>query len=315
MMDTERPRDKKAEYRELLGLEHDPDMIVVIPGGVVGRKHIKKKPDGTESIEYTWTPTSWGDDEPNLPPEAQTSGEYGKEYKPGYKARISESGDIVLTAGGGKARAIAGAELYRVFHSPILTLSKYPFVSREEEADIGTGLPKNFWKEYKRYIVETQKVPEEKVLSETESTDTFQGLLEVVKVAHEHGWETPVIISNEYHIPRIKKMWEFLMKPETAGTKLAFIFKHMPKYFKDMMGYHYAGGTEEEPIITFDDPNDFFEYTASMKPVFVSAESILAYRNPDFVKVFEDVKRTDWYQRRVAQEQWGLERLEGAIYK
>jgi|GEM_PF-3235175 len=302
-----------AGYREMLGLEQDPDFVVVIPGGVSGRKKEKIHEDGMTSTEYKWTLTSWQDDEANLPPESQNSGEYGKQYKPGYKARVSEAGDIVFTAGGGKARAIAGAELYSAFHSPVLTLSRYPFVSPEEEQDLGTELPKDFWNQYKKYLTEIQNIPEEMILSETISTDTFQGLLEVAKVAHEHGWKTPVIISNDYHIPRTKKMWEYIMTPKSATTKLKFVLARMPKYFQDMMGFH-VGGTDEDPEIMIDS-NDFFDFVSRVVPVFVSAESILAVRDPKFASLFEEVKRQDWYQRRVSSEQWGLGRLEKDIYK
>lgn len=310
----ERCREVIAQgYREVLGLEHNPDFVVVIPGGVAGRRIEKTDEEGEKTTRYKWTLTSWQDDEANLPPESQTSGEYGKQYKPGYKARISDEGDIVFTAGGGKARAIAGAELYSAFHSPILTLSQYPFVSPEEEKDLGTELPKDFWKQYKDYLTEVQNIPEDMVLSETVSTDTFQGLVEVVKAAREHGYKTPVIISNDYHMARIKKMWEYLMNPESATTKLKFVLARMPKYFQDMMGF-YVEGTDADPVIVVDS-KVFFDYCANVKPAFIAAEDILALRDPRFAALFQEVKKEDWYQRRVASEQWGLGRLENEIYK
>ncbi len=316
----ERCREVIAQgYREVLGLEHDPDFIVVIPGGVAGRKVTKTDAVGNESTRYKWTLTSWQDDEPNLPPKSQTSGEYGK-YKPGYAAKIKDSGNIVFTAGGGKARAIAGAELYSAFHEPILTLSNFPYVKPEEERDLGFELPKDFWRQYKDYLTKVQKIPKEMLLSEKESTDTFQGLVEVVKVAIEHGWKTPVIISNDYHMARTKKMWEYLSTRDTAGTKLRFVLARMPQSLKDVMGSRVSGyvpdpdGGEDMPVIEFNS-NDFFDDVNKLRPVFIAAEDILALRDPRFASLFEEVKKTDWYQRRVASEQWGSGRLEKKIYK
>lgn len=303
---NERCREVIAQgYREVLGLEHDPDFIVVIPGGIAGRKIEKTDEEGNKTAEYKWTLTSWQDDAANL--EDTNKEGYGRTYEPGYKARISNRGDIVFTAGGGKARAIAGAELYSAFHDPILTLSQYPFVSPEEERDLGTELPKDFWKQYKDYLTEVQNIPENMVLSETQSVDTYQGLLEVVKVAHEHGWETPVIISNEYHLDRIKAMWESLVSSDVAKTLMGKPLFRLPKQYQDMMNYH-ASGTKDAPVITFDN-DDFFHFTASLKPCFISAEDILALRDPRFSSLFEEVKKTDWYQARVGREQFGVQRI------
>ncbi len=298
-----------AEYRDLLGLERDPDVIVVIPAGFSGRKI------GDNS--YKWTPNSWDDESVNFPPDTDTSGAYGSKYKPGYNARLKDdkkdNKDVVVYSGGGKARAIAGAELFSVFHKPIITLSQYAFGSKEEDREFGTEIPKDMWRLYRHYLESIKKVPEDFLFSEKMSTDTFQGLIETVKASREYGWKQPAIITNEYHIPRIKKMWEYLMDSQSATSKMKFVLARMPKYFQEIIGFH-VDGPDEAPTIVIDS-TDFFDYVARVKPAFIAAEDILALRDPRFATLFDEVKKTDWYQRRVNSEEWGLGRLEKDIYK
>lgn len=58
-------------------------------------------------------------------------------------------------------------------------------------------------------------VPEEKILEENESGNTFEQLRELKRVAEEMRLEKISIISNRYHLPRIEAMMEFF--PELKG--------------------------------------------------------------------------------------------------
>jgi len=51
-------------------------------------------------------------------------------------------------------------------------------------------------------------VPEERIIEESRSNNTFEQLTESIKVIKEHGFENIIFISNRYHLPRIKAMIE-----------------------------------------------------------------------------------------------------------
>lgn len=59
----------------------------------------------------------------------------------------------------------------------------------------------------KKELIEL-KVPAKAIKTEHRSANTYQQLKAVLSVARTHGWKSVAIISNKYHLPRIKAMIE-----------------------------------------------------------------------------------------------------------
>jgi uncharacterized SAM-binding protein YcdF (DUF218 family) len=51
-------------------------------------------------------------------------------------------------------------------------------------------------------------IPEEKIFLENESKNTKQNIENVLKIALDHNWKKILILSSNYHIPRIKALYE-----------------------------------------------------------------------------------------------------------
>ncbi|HEY4523540.1 MAG TPA: YdcF family protein [Candidatus Paceibacterota bacterium] len=283
-------KEKKQEYLKLLGLESVPDCVVVLDAGVADRATRKT---------HHWVPTSYEDETANWRETLQTS-------RPSYEPRKSERGNIVIGAAGGKARAIAGAELFRYFHMPLVTTSKN---SEEQKGETENNDP---WIVYKDYLTERQGVPPEAIVSEKESTSTFEQVLNLVELAKDENWKSMLVILNDHHLLRTKTFFEYLTNKELAITKLRFLLAKLPAEAQIKMGFKISG-SPENPSINFYD-NAFFEKAARLKMFFGSAESILLKRDPSYAKVFKAVQKLPTFQKRLEAEARGLAQLQSGEY-
>jgi len=279
----------RGEYLRLLGLDAVPDCIVVLDAGVADRAALKTR---------NWVPTSYEDETANWREAPQTP-------RPSYEPRKSDRGNIVIGAAGGKARAIAGAELYKYFHVPVVTTSKN---SEEQKGDTENNDP---WVVYKDYLTR-QGVPVEAIVSEKESTSTFEQVLNLVELAQDKGWSSMLIILNDHHLPRTKTFLEYLTNKELATTKLRFLLAKLPDEVKRKMGFRVVG-QPDDPSIDFYD-SSFFEKAARLKIFLGSAESILLKRDPRYAKVFEAVQKLPAFQKRLEAEARGLAQLQSGEY-
>ena len=73
-------------------------------------------------------------------------------------------------------------------------------------------------------------VPRIKIIKEKNSRNTFENLLESDKICAKRRWRSAIIISNEYHLPRIKTMIEYYADkmPHLASMFFAGWLKLMP---------------------------------------------------------------------------------------
>lgn len=283
---------KRLEELQLLGVDTTPDCIVVLDAGVADRTTKSGK-------TYRWDPTSYQDETANWQ-------EMPKGPRPAYEPRRSERGNIVIGAAGGKARAMAGSELYFSFNVPLVTTSKN---SEEQRGETSDNDP---WVVYKRYLIERCGVPPEAIISEKESTSTFEQVVNLVELANEQGWESMLIVLNDHHLPRTKTFFEYLTHKELACTKLRFLLAKLPELAQRKMGFE-AVGSLDDPIIDFHD-NSFFEKADRLKMFFGSAEKVLVRRDPKYGKVLEAVHKLPAFQKRLEAEARGLAQLLSGDY-
>lgn len=281
---------KRKEYLRLLGLEFVPDCIVVLDAGVAERKIGKLR---------RWDPTSYEDETANWreqvsPPQSS------------YEPRKSGRGNVVIGAAGGKARAIAGAELFKYFQVPLVTTSKN---SEEQKADTNAKDP---WEAYKDYLVERQNIPQEMIISEKESTSTFEQVVGLVELAQDKNWRSMLVILNDHHLPRTKKFFEYLTNKEIAGTKLKYLLAKLPESLRERIGCEIQG-SPENPVIYF--PSDaFFKQANKLKIFFGSAEDIIIKRDPRYAKVIDEMQKLPAFRKRLEAERRGLDQLQSGEY-
>ena len=51
-------------------------------------------------------------------------------------------------------------------------------------------------------------VEKERIILEENSTTTFSGVVEALKLARERGWKNIIFVTNEYHLPRVRAFYE-----------------------------------------------------------------------------------------------------------
>ncbi|MCR4325584.1 MAG: YdcF family protein [Patescibacteria group bacterium] len=64
-------------------------------------------------------------------------------------------------------------------------------------------------------------VPKERIILEDRSENTESQLRESFSIAAEHGWKHLAVVSNEYHIPRIRAFCEHVIHPSIAVEYIA----------------------------------------------------------------------------------------------
>jgi uncharacterized SAM-binding protein YcdF (DUF218 family) len=108
-------------------------------------------------------------------------------------------------------------------------------------------------------------IPERRIILEEKSTNSKSGLLEILILAERYRWERIIVISSEYHVPRVHAMWEMI--------------------------------------------------NSSVKADFIAAEDILQSSQPEFGKIFEELKKTPAYIKRLESEAHGLKALRSGTYE
>lgn len=291
--DSKTPEQKQKEYLELMRLEVPPDAIVVLDAGIAERT----RKDGTT---IKWGPTAYNDETANFQ-------EAPDPAKPVYGVRQSEQGNYVVGCGGGKARTIAASELHDYFPVPVVTTSRYPL-----KGDPNHQPPDEHWEVYQDYLKNVQQIPEAELFAEQESTTTITGILNLIFMAQEKGWKHPVILVNNFHLPRTQKFYSYLTDKEKAATLCKYILARIPAEYRTLMDYTIEG-TAQNPTIIFNSDR-FFEMAHQSPVAVVSAEEILKRRRPTYEKILAEVEESFAYQQRVAMEQRGVDQLDAGEY-
>lgn len=275
----ENPETEKQAYREVMGVPEgqDPDLILVLDAGISQRKVLG---------ETRFGPTSYEDETGNFPEKIDPNA-------PRYALRKSSRENFVVGSGGGKARALAARNLAEIFQgAEIVTDSKYPVKSPGQDIEV----PENHSEIYKEYL-EGIGVDSDKIIQEDESTITFEGLINFLTMAADSESECPIIITNEYHLPRTQRMIEFLLNEEKAKEKFKYLIEKLPDGLKKKM--------EEQ---------NFFDKIKGLSVKVVTAESILAHNNPHYENLFAKARETEAYKKRIEMEQEGVRQLDEGTY-
>jgi uncharacterized SAM-binding protein YcdF (DUF218 family) len=189
-----------------------------------------------------------------------------------YKSTSYHDVDQHGLLGGGKYRVLAGAEIYKHFPDvKIVTTSRSMAGGEDEPTDAAVMASE----------LEQLEVPKESIILEETSVSTMTMLYEMAKLANQNGWKSVAIVSNRYHLERLKEMFKKML--ETSATDPALL--QSINYLKD-----------------------------NTKVFFVSAEDILPVRKADYDRLEKVIQGTKAYQDRVAAEQNGIEALKAGSY-
>jgi len=155
----------------------------------------------------------------------------------------------------GEARVIATAELAKYFiDAKVITTS----VGAHGELTTAAVLREELIK---------LSISSERIILEEKSTNSLTQIRETLKIALENKWKNIVFVTNEYHLNRVRAMYEYLV-------------------YKD----------------------------EDIKVLFIGAESILPHRDPSFIKIIEEMKKTDAYQNRIKNEERGIKDIINGTY-
>lgn len=125
-----------------------------------------------------------------------------RRHEKGWHTTNYSEGDDYGTLGS-RARIIATQYLYEqgdVAENYLTTTGKPKYLEEDPEA------PRE--SEIGRKELLERGLPPEHVFIENESKTTKQNIANVLKIAKEHSWHKMLIVSSNYHIPRIKASYE-----------------------------------------------------------------------------------------------------------
>src|SRR3989344_1245133 len=182
--------------------------------------------------------------------------------------------DVRGLVSGGKADVVAAAEVAKYFPEAVI-------VTDTRDRDASRNRPTHA----SVYASEIQRlgVPRGRILMEENSVNTIEELVEIIKMAVHHGWDNVAIILNDFHVERTREM-----------------LAQLPSLAKQ---------DDHEFIEAFRKFND-----SGRKITFVTAEDILLVRNPRYARLFEKVRETPAYKKRVEAEARGLSDLRNRKY-
>ncbi len=200
------------------------------------------------------------------------SGGIKKSEEGKFKTLSYSEKDVHGFVTGGKARVISAAELAKTFPEIKLVTT--------------SAVEPNYPSHARIMANELLKleVPKDQIILEEKSIDTLTQFMEMVKISVQEKWKRIIILTNDYHIPRAKEMFqqiESLVKGEDSEFDAALI------KFKE----------------------------ANTEINFMSAEEILETTDPHFKTLIEKVRQTEEYKKRLEAEEKGLKDLRSGEYK
>lgn len=181
---------------------------------------------------------------------------------------------------GAKIRFIAGAECYKELGVKLATTSA-------GHGDKDKPVPAEHTKKYLQGL----GVLKHDILTECESVNTAENIIGFVKLAYENDFTKIAILSNAYHLPRIKLFCESLANKKLYKARLE-------NYIKNKI----------EKII---DPNSRFNVAQFFKTIrnlnidFISAENILLKRDKRYKPLIDEFEKSHGYQKRIYGEDKG----------
>ncbi len=125
-------------------------------------------------------------------------------------------------------------------------------------------------------------VDSNRIVYEEKSISTITEVIEMVKLAVEKDWHHLAVVTNSYHIPRMREMYERL--PEIVEDEL----------LREVYSYFQAKGGEVS---------------------FVAADDVMRAMSKRFESYLDKVAELPEYQRTVASEAKGLEDIKAGRYR
>lgn len=312
---VEKLHEKAREYKKSIGFE--PELLGIVDAGATVK--------GRNPFQHD-SPTSYGDILESATP-TETSA-YAR-----YKVRLTPQQFPTIGAPGGKARAIAAAELLKHFpDADIVTTSHYPLINQ----NMGDNAPpdrlpaENHADVYKNYEEKVLGVDENKIFTEDASTDTFEGIIDILHLALEKGLKNVVIITNKYH-KRVQAFCDAIFEKSDDNSsqnidKLKFILGLLDLHaqdvhntenqkksrYKDIMGYTVTYSDTGDPQLHWDKNNDFLNKIKQLKFRVVYAEDILPSRDPHYANLMKKV--TPLVAKLEPGEQNGVRQIQDGTY-
>jgi hypothetical protein len=125
-----------------------------------------------------------------------------RKHRKGWRTtNYSESDDYGSL--GSRARMIAAGHLFQkgdLAENFFVTTGKTNYLENEPDAPGESEVAKE--------ELVKRGIPEENIFLENESKNTKQGIIGILKAALGHGWKKILILSSDYHMPRVKALCE-----------------------------------------------------------------------------------------------------------
>lgn len=198
-----------------------------------------------------------------------------RRYKPGSYADVDWKGYM----SGGKARALAVAELAKYFPEATVAVNSSTFSVQNPEAPTDAEVMAEY--------AQRKGVDPERIIRQDRSTTTFTELVELVKYIAKNGWQHAVVVVGETQKPRAEEMLRQIdILHDPAGAWKDEEFRAALEVFREL-----------HPQITF-----------------VTAEDVLPLRDERFGRLIAEARKTENWKTREALDAKALEDLKSGRY-
>lgn len=170
----------------------------------------------------------------------------------------------------GESRVIAGAELLKYF-------TETKVIATSMRLDEGPTHAEVIGRELEKLCI-----PKSRIILEEKSNNTFSQIIEFLKIIYKEKWQNILVITNEYHVPRVRVMYEHLEK----FSALSIDMKNIINKIKH----------------------------SCIQIKFIDAESILPMVDVRFVEIISNMKKTKEYLKRLVNEKKGLHMILNGTY-
>jgi len=112
---------------------------------------------------------------------------------------------------GGHVRVQAAAQLYRAEAASCFMFTTGVYEKNKQR--LGADVPaeaETYAQRFKELITDVSGVPE--IVLDTVSTTTLTNVQEIIAALISHKWQRIAIVSNEYHVPRIRVLYEHILR-------------------------------------------------------------------------------------------------------
>lgn len=192
-----------------------------------------------------------------------------------WKPTSYASEDHMGLFGGGKARVLAAAKVAPFFPETRIVVNS---------SVAKPGKPIEFHS--KVYADELMKagVPNEQIILQTESNNTATELLMLMKLSKENDWKEVVVLTNDYHVPRVVLMFDNL--GQIISNEIAPDLPELKESF-----------------------------LRNTRVRFVAAEDVLSVVSPHYQRLIARAQEGESFRRRLQAESNGIDDILKGTYR